>query len=185
MKISLMRTILRKNANDLRDYTSFANTQISLAKPEQNERENPDPIAQSSPANDANGADAVLHPSFDWSIDQVQIVNVDRERCDAFGGRNWPKGLKNLPLCGMSGYLGNSFEIGKDENREECLIKYENWLDHGTEVIDGRDPVEYRRKAFKELPGHYKWGCFCAPNACHLHILKNWMEKKLVEQGAT
>lgn len=91
-----------------------------------------------------------------WDISQVRIVNVYREKCDAFLGHDWPKGLKNHPLCGMSGYFGNPFVVGRDGSPEEILEKYKEWLYHGIEVVDGRDPGEYRRKVLKELPGHYR-----------------------------
>jgi hypothetical protein len=79
----------------------------------------------------------------------------------------------------MSGYLGNPFVIGKDGNRDEVLAKYKEWLYHGTKVVNGRDPKEYRRKALEELPGHYLWGCYCAPEKCHGEILKSWLRLKL------
>jgi hypothetical protein len=37
----------------------------------------------------------------------------------------------------------------------EILVKHKDWLYYGTEVVNGQDPVEYRRKVLKELPGYY------------------------------
>ncbi|MGC1132915.1 MAG: DUF4326 domain-containing protein [Nitrososphaeraceae archaeon] len=113
-----------------------------------------------------------------WDISQVRIVNVYREQCDAFLGRDWPKGLKNHPLCGMSGYFGNPFVEDLDGTLEGTLEKYREWLYFGTKVVNGRDPGEYRRKALEELPGHYKWGCLCKPSPCHLDILLQWLKEQ-------
>ena len=66
-----------------------------------------------------------------------------------------------------------------DGSPGEILEKYNEWLFNSIEVINGRDPGEYRRKAL-ELPGHYKWGCFCKPNSCHVDILLQWLKEQLV-----
>jgi hypothetical protein len=52
---------------------------------------------------------------------------------------------------------GNPFEIGKDGTREEVIQKYECW------VVDQNLPFhELRNKIL---------GCWCAPKACHGHVL--------------
>ena len=119
------------------------------------------------------------HTNLDFDTNKVKVVNLMEDQCDVLIGRNWPRGKANHPLAGMSGYLGNPFVIGKDGTREEVLAKYKEWLYHGTKVVNGSDPVEYRRFALEELPGHYKWGCFCAPEKCHGDILRSWLRLKL------
>jgi hypothetical protein len=141
---------LCKNANDLQNQTSLANTQTSLANQEPAEHEIHHSEGQNSHANDAKDTNAVLHTSSNWSIDEVQIVNIHMTRCDFYGGRKWHKKYGFIPLAGTSGYLGNPFVIERDGNREEVLTKYENWLYHGAEVVNARDPVEYRRTALEQ-----------------------------------
>jgi DNA replicative helicase MCM subunit Mcm2 (Cdc46/Mcm family) len=131
-----------------------------------------------------------------FDINKVQIVNIRDRRavanskngppCDILIARNWPDGLRPHPLAGMSGYLGNPFVIGKDKDgtREEVVPKYKEWLHHGTEIVNGRDPKEYRRLALKELPGHYRWGCYCKPEVCHGDILLAWLKRQLQIQKA-
>lgn len=56
---------------------------------------------------------------------------------------------------------GNPFSIGKDGNREEVIVKYQNWL------MDHPDLIEEARK---ELKGKIL-GCWCRPADCHGDIL--------------
>ena len=89
----------------------------------------------------------------------------------------------------MHDYLGNPFVILKPgqeptepyhcKTRKEALDKFRKWLRYGTEIVHHRDPVEYRRKALEALPGHYKWGCYCAPEKCHGDVLKSWLRLKI------
>lgn len=128
-----------------------------------------------------------LIPVFD--IGKVRIVNLMKEKCDIMIAREWLSRSKDYPLAGMSGYLGNPYVIvkpGKESTkpwecrtREEALTKYEEFLYHGKDVVNGRDPKEYRRKALEELPGHYLWGCYCAPEKCHGDILLKWLRRQL------
>ena len=116
-----------------------------------------------------------------------------KEQCDILIARMWPKGHPNPPLT-REDYLGNPYVILKEgqepskpwecKTREEALSKYKQWLYHGKEIIHHRDPGEYRRKALEYLPGHYKWGCFCAPEPCHGEILKKWFRRQLVIRKA-
>lgn len=55
---------------------------------------------------------------------------------------------------------GNPFIIGKDGNRDEVIIKYEEYIRSSTELL--RDLPELKDKIL---------GCWCAPLACHGDIL--------------
>ena len=120
--------------------------------------------------------------ALDFDINKVKIVNLMHEQCDILIGRIWPK--SNPPLA-MEDYLGNPYVILKEgkepskpwecKTRQEALAKYKEFLYYGKEVVNGRDPGEYRRVALEHLPGHYKWGCFCAPEKCHGEILRSWL----------
>jgi len=56
---------------------------------------------------------------------------------------------------------GNPFVIGKDGDRDDVVIKYEQWLLSQPDLI---------RDAKAELEGKIL-GCWCAPLPCHGHFL--------------
>ena len=58
---------------------------------------------------------------------------------------------------------GNPFVIGRDGNREEVIEKYKEWFLNSPEA-------EHLRKNLHTLKGKIL-GCWCAPKACHGHIL--------------
>lgn len=64
---------------------------------------------------------------------------------------------------GRPGPWGNPFIIGKDGNRIEVIEKYRQWL-------MAPDRLELRNAARKYLANKVL-GCYCAPLACHGHIL--------------
>ena len=99
-------------------------------------------------------------------------------------GRKWKASYGVEPLAGVDGRFGNPFVIGKDGDRAEVLAKYKPWLHHGTEVVNGYDPKEYRRRALEELPAFHKWGCHCAPEPCHGDILLKWLNRQIQIQRA-
>lgn len=79
---------LGKNANDLQNQTSLANTQTSPVKQEPVKRETMDSEGQNSPANDANDANALLHTSLDEEQNPPPWVKENRgwthEEAEAF-----------------------------------------------------------------------------------------------------
>lgn len=36
-------------------------------------------------------------------------------------------------------------------------------------------PAEYRRWALEQLPGHYRWGCYCKPEAFQGDTMLEWI----------
>ena len=64
--------------------------------------------------------------------------------------------------CGRPTVWGNSFEIGKDGDRDEVIKKYERWIICG----DG----QYLLKDIGKLKGKIL-ACWCNPNPCHCDIL--------------
>ena len=55
---------------------------------------------------------------------------------------------------------GNPFIIGKDGDREEVIVKYEQWLKSQPQLVESLP--ELRKK---------RLGCFCAPKMCHGDVL--------------
>jgi hypothetical protein len=76
----------------------------------------------------------------------IEIVHCKRNLYDIYIGRpsKW----------------GNPFEIGKDGNRKEVIIKYENWIRSQPNLI----------KELKKL-NHCVLGCWCPPKPCHGNVL--------------
>lgn len=54
----------------------------------------------------------------------------------------------------------NPFKVDKHGTREECLIKYENYVRSRSDLIDN----------IGELDGKVL-GCWCHPEGCHGHVL--------------
>lgn len=61
---------------------------------------------------------------------------------------------------GRGSKWGNPFHIGRDGTREEVIAKYARWI--------LRQP--HLMAALHELTGK-NLVCFCAPQACHAHVL--------------
>ena len=55
---------------------------------------------------------------------------------------------------------GNPFAIGRDGTRLDVIAKYREWIKSQPELI----------AALPELQGK-RLGCYCAPLACHGHVL--------------
>jgi len=55
---------------------------------------------------------------------------------------------------------GNPFAIGRDGDRDEVIAKYRLWIVRQPALL----------AALPELRG-LRLGCFCAPLACHGHVL--------------
>ena len=57
--------------------------------------------------------------------------------------------------------MGNPFVEGQDGDRETVIELYKIWLN---------EQLDLMAKAKKELKGKVL-GCWCAPKACHGHVL--------------
>lgn len=77
---------------------------------------------------------------------KTRVVNCRKEEYDV--------------LVGRPSKWGNPFEIGKDGNRYEVIMKYKEWIQTQPELL----------AALGELKGK-RLGCFCVPKACHGSIL--------------
>lgn len=71
------------------------------------------------------------------------------------------KSAPNAVYIGRPGAWGNPFVIGKDGDREEVIRRYKLYLENNPDVV---------AKAREELAGK-DLICWCAPLACHGHIL--------------
>ena len=65
--------------------------------------------------------------------------------------------------------LGNPFEIGEHGTREEVVALYEDYL---LSKLAARDPDVER--AFRALNPSDNLICYCAPSACHGHVIKSF-----------
>lgn len=62
---------------------------------------------------------------------------------------------------GRPSKFGNPFQIGKDGNREEVILKYRNYLQSRPALVE----AAVRELAGKDLV------CWCAPSPCHGDVL--------------
>jgi len=77
---------------------------------------------------------------------KTQVVNCRKEHYDVYIGRpsKW----------------GNPFEIGKDGNRTEVILKYRKYILNNKNLV----------KDLHELKGK-TLGCWCKPKPCHGDVL--------------
>lgn len=88
---------------------------------------------------------------------RTTVVNVRTAlACDVYGGRGSP--------------LGNPYQLGVDGDRAEVIRLYRTHF----EAMLARDPSF---KAFVESCRGKAIGCHCAPLACHLDIVVEYLEK--------
>ncbi|MCW3782998.1 DUF4326 domain-containing protein [Defluviimonas salinarum] len=73
------------------------------------------------------------------------------------------KSAPNAVYVGRPSPFGNPFSIGKDGTREEVIAKYVAWLHQNPDFV---------ARARRELKGR-DLICWCAPRACHGHILRD------------
>jgi hypothetical protein len=73
---------------------------------------------------------------------------------------NVKNGTKYDVYIGRPSKWGNPFAIGRDGNREEVIEKFRKWIKTQKKLL----------KDLHELKGK-RLGCFCAPLACHGHVL--------------
>jgi len=62
---------------------------------------------------------------------------------------------------------GNPFRIGPDGTRAEVIAKYRSWIQTQPQLLS----------SLEELRGK-RLGCWCAPLACHGHILAELAEER-------
>jgi hypothetical protein len=74
-------------------------------------------------------------------------------------------GSQDLIYIGRPGKWGNPFKIGRDGNREECIVKYKEYLELNPSLF----------KEVKELKG-MALACWCKPKACHGDVLVEILE---------
>lgn len=89
----------------------------------------------------------------------MNVVNVKNTiKYDVYIGRR----------CGRfpNSIWANPFKIGKDGTREEVVQKYGDWIQTQPTLL----------KRIPELKGKVL-GCWCAPEACHGHVLTKLAEE--------
>lgn len=80
---------------------------------------------------------------------------------DVLNRRDFPGRLpRNTILIDRTTRWGNPFHIGQDGDRAEVIARYELWLPSQPALI----------AALPSLKGHNLM-CWCAPKACHGHVL--------------
>jgi len=80
-----------------------------------------------------------------------------------FNARKVGKHRTGAVYIGRPSVWGNPFSIGKDGDREEVIAKYIAWLHENPDLVE---------RIRRELVGK-DLICWCAPDACHGHILRD------------
>jgi hypothetical protein len=83
---------------------------------------------------------------------KTRIVHCKRSKYDVYIGRPGP--------------FGNPFIRGKDGTKEEVIEKYRKWITASAERLEALKPLQGKILA-----------CWCAPNACHGHVIKQLLEE--------
>lgn len=68
---------------------------------------------------------------------------------------------------------GNPYRIGRDGTREEVIAKFRAWW-----YLPSQKSL--RQRARKELKGK-RLGCWCAPRACHGHVIVQYVNRIRVD----
>jgi len=84
------------------------------------------------------------------------VVHCKHDKYDVYIGRRNPTITQTKDFS-----WGNPFKIPEDGNREQVIQKYDDWLMQQPKLIE---------RAKKELKGKVL-ACWCAPQACHGHVL--------------
>jgi hypothetical protein len=84
-----------------------------------------------------------------------KIVHCKRQKYDVYVGR--------------PSIFGNPFKIGKDGDRLEVIIKFENYF------LYKINTDEQFKRAIDKLKGKVL-GCYCAPKDCHARIIVDYLE---------
>jgi len=84
---------------------------------------------------------------------------------------------KYTHYIGRGSRFGNPFMIGKDGNREEVILLYEEYIRKLIEEkIEGKNNPKLPN-AIYDLPEDAILGCYCKPKNCHGDIIiKIWKE---------
>jgi len=88
----------------------------------------------------------------------MEIVNLKREKCDV--------------RCDRTSILGNPFHIGRDGTRDEVCDKYKEYF------IGMINKYPKFKTAVLSIRGK-RCGCWCAPDRCHLEVIKEWLDNHL------
>jgi hypothetical protein len=89
---------------------------------------------------------------------------------------------------GRPSKLGNQFKIEYGCSREEAINRYKIWLDQqllstNTSVLSKYIKVEINRILnLIKVYGHVDLICWCAPLACHGVVIKEIIEKRLLNE---
>ena len=67
---------------------------------------------------------------------------------------------------GRGSIWGNPFVIGKDGNRENVIIKYENMILNNNDLLSQIDQLKHKILV-----------CYCSPKKCHGDVLKRLCEE--------
>lgn len=86
-------------------------------------------------------------------IGRASVVHCKRQPYDVYIGR------------GKGSIFGNPFVIGPDGSRSDVIAKFRAWLPDQPQLM----------AKVHELHGKVL-GCFCAPQACHGHVLAEFAE---------
>lgn len=70
------------------------------------------------------------------------------------------RGVRYDVYIGRPSKWGNPFMLGNDGNRDEVIAKFREWIQRQPHLL--ADLHELRGKVL---------GCYCAPLACHGHVL--------------
>jgi len=92
-------------------------------------------------------------------------------------------GSKPVPVSTIRVYvgrpspLGNPFEIGRHGSRAEVIEQYDRWLTE--REVEGEVGEELSRLLSIAVSGDLELECWCAPQACHADIIKQWLEAQI------
>lgn len=79
---------------------------------------------------------------------------------------------KFYQYIGRGTVFGNPFYIGKNGTREEVIEKYKLWFQ--LQLQDAFFKAQVLKLKGKVL------GCYCAPKACHGHIIADYLDNGII-----
>jgi len=82
-----------------------------------------------------------------------------------------------------SGWLGNPFSLQDFNSREEVIDKYATaFLEKYTDDEEFKNAVDNLIDRIHNSDETIKFGCWCAPKACHGDFLKDFIETNIEEK---
>lgn len=72
----------------------------------------------------------------------------------------------DVVICDRTTLFGNKFRIGRDGTREEVIAKYREWIWGPSQKI-------LRETIKRWLKDKKYWICHCAPEPCHLEVIRS------------